>query len=98
MRTKEEGKRFASDVVVVGGGTAGLAAAVASSREGAETLLIEGYGFLGGTATAALVGRFQEGPTVQGIPVITGVYQEICERLKGYDAYEYNTLYDRVLN
>ena len=40
------------DVIVVGGGTSGVIAAIAAGREGAKTLLIERYGFLGGTATA----------------------------------------------
>lgn len=43
------------DVVVAGGGSAGLAAAVASARLGARTLLVERHGSLGGMATAALV-------------------------------------------
>ena len=43
------------DVVVVGGGAAGLAAAVASARAGARTALVERYGFLGGMATAGMV-------------------------------------------
>ncbi|MEP6667938.1 MAG: FAD-dependent oxidoreductase [Chthoniobacter sp.] len=43
------------DVVVAGGGSAGLAAAVASARLGARTLLIERNGLLGGMASAALV-------------------------------------------
>lgn len=42
-------------VVVMGGGTAGLAAALASARTGTPTLLIERGGSLGGMATAALV-------------------------------------------
>jgi len=41
-----------ADVVVVGGGTAGLVAALAAAREGAETLLIEKEGYLGGTLLA----------------------------------------------
>ena len=45
-----------ADVVVVGGGSAGLAAAVSSARSGARTVLIERYGFFGGNATAAWVG------------------------------------------
>ena len=45
-----------ADVVVVGGGSAGLAAAIASARAGARTVLIERYGFFGGNATAAWVG------------------------------------------
>ncbi len=44
-----------TDVLVVGGGPAGLAAAVASGREGAQTLLVERYGFLGGNITQAMV-------------------------------------------
>ena len=43
------------DVVVLGGGPAGCTAAIAAAREGARTLLVEQYGFLGGMGTAALV-------------------------------------------
>ena len=42
---------FTYDVVVVGGGPAGFAAAVGSARQGAKTALIERYGFCGGMAT-----------------------------------------------
>jgi flavin-dependent dehydrogenase len=44
-----------TDVLVVGGGPAGLGAAVGAARAGAEVILAERYGFLGGNATAALV-------------------------------------------
>jgi hypothetical protein len=46
------------EVVVLGGGPAGIAAAVAASRAGRRTLLIERYGFLGGMGTAAGVTNF----------------------------------------
>lgn len=44
------------DVLVIGGGSAGVAAALAAARTGAHTRLVERYGFLGGMATAAMVG------------------------------------------
>ena len=43
------------DVIVGGGGVAGVAAAVAAARNGAKTLLVERFGFLGGVATAGLM-------------------------------------------
>lgn len=43
------------DALVVGGGPAGLGAAVGAAQAGARTALVERYGFLGGNATAALV-------------------------------------------
>jgi hypothetical protein len=44
-----------ADVLVVGGGPAGLGAAVGAAQAGADVILVERYGFLGGNATAALV-------------------------------------------
>jgi hypothetical protein len=46
------------DVVVLGGGPAGIAAALAAGRSGRSTLLIERYGFLGGAGTAAGLSTF----------------------------------------
>ncbi len=43
------------EIVVVGGGTAGFAAAVSAARNGADTLLVERYGFIGGAMTNGLV-------------------------------------------
>jgi hypothetical protein len=43
-------------VLVVGGGPAGLAAAIASAREGVNTMLVERYGCFGGNITQAMVG------------------------------------------
>jgi hypothetical protein len=87
---------FSTDVAVVGGGLAGVAAAVAAARSGTNVYLIERYGFLGGTATGGLVGRFQAGPDVQNHPVIKGIYSEICDRLSDYDALRGN-LFDPEL-
>ena len=44
-----------TDVLVVGGGPAGIGAAVGAADAGARVVLAERYGFLGGNATAALV-------------------------------------------
>ncbi|WP_459615572.1 FAD-dependent oxidoreductase [Bordetella sp. 2513F-2] len=44
-----------ADVLVVGGGPSGIGAAIGAARAGADVILVERYGFLGGNATAALV-------------------------------------------
>jgi succinate dehydrogenase/fumarate reductase flavoprotein subunit len=54
-----------ADVVVVGGGPAGVTAAIASAREGADTLLVERYGHLGGMATGGLVLMINQYPPGQ---------------------------------
>lgn len=64
-----------ADVVVVGGGTAGLPAAVAAARCGARVVLVERYGFLGGLAVGGLV------ITIPKWYEIGGIGSEIYERL-----------------
>ncbi|MGD9497016.1 MAG: FAD-dependent oxidoreductase [Armatimonadota bacterium] len=70
-----------ADVVVVGGGPGGLCAAVAAAEEGADTLLIERYGFLGGMATAGLVNPFMTWHA-GGKPIIRGLFERIRGRLE----------------
>lgn len=75
------------DVVVLGGGPAGVCAAVAAARQGSSVLLVERYGFLGGTATAANVNVWHSlYGTDQQTQVIAGLPAEIIERLKSLDA------------
>ncbi|HET9097770.1 MAG TPA: FAD-dependent oxidoreductase [Candidatus Baltobacteraceae bacterium] len=69
------------DVLVIGGGNAGCAAALAAARHGAKTLLVERYGFLGGTATAAMVGPWMTFHSA-GKRIVGGIAQEIVERLQ----------------
>ena len=47
-----------TEVLVLGGGPAGIAAATAAARTGSRTLILEKYGFLGGMGTAAMVTNF----------------------------------------
>lgn len=70
------------DVVVIGGGPAGINAAIAAGRTGAKTILIERYGFLGGMSTIALVYPWMTFHTSSGKQVIKGIAQEIVNRLQ----------------
>ena len=70
------------DVIVVGGGPSGACAAIAAARNGARTLLVERYGFLGGMGTAALVGPWMTFHDEAGNQVIQGIGEEIVQRLK----------------
>jgi ribulose 1,5-bisphosphate synthetase/thiazole synthase len=54
-----------SQVVVVGGGPGGVSAAIAAAREGADVILVERYGHLGGMATGGLVLMIDQWPAGQ---------------------------------
>ena len=69
------------DVVVVGGGPAGVFAAIAAAREGAKVAIVEQYGFLGGMATAGLVMPLSVF-TYQNKQVIGGIPWEFIARLE----------------
>ena len=62
-----------------GGGSAGVAAAVAAARSGASVLLLERYGYLGGLATGGLV--------ITVPPFDNGICAEIREELRRADVY-----------
>lgn len=70
-----------TDVLVVGGGTAGLAAAVAAARGGARAMLVERYGSLGGLATNGLIVLLLTMDDGRGKQVVAGLCQEMVERL-----------------
>jgi len=69
------------DVIVAGGGVAGVTAAVAAARNGARTLIVERHNCLGGTMAAALVGPMMTFHDAHGRQVIAGLGQEIVDRL-----------------
>lgn len=76
------------EVVVLGGGPAGIAAALAAGRCGRSTLLIERYGFLGGAGTAAGLSTFCGLHAVvhgRHEQVIHGVADDILDRLRAMD-------------
>lgn len=69
------------DVVVVGGGVTGVAAAVTAARLGAKTLLVERNAFLGGLQTSAMVSHFSAFLDNQGKQMVFGIVDEIVQRL-----------------
>jgi hypothetical protein len=75
-----------TDVVVVGGGPAGFAAAVAAGRNGADTVLLERYGHLGGMATGGLVIVIMPMSDGTNEQQIGGLCQEVIDRLDSLGA------------
>ncbi|MDB5413046.1 MAG: FAD-dependent oxidoreductase [Rubritepida sp.] len=69
------------DVLVVGGGPSGVAAAVAAGRLGARTILLERYNHLGGLSTGGLVIWIDRMTDWSGRPVIRGFAEEFLDRL-----------------
>lgn len=81
-RTWDIPLRATVDVAVIGGGSAGIAAASAAARNGASTVLVERYGFLGGTSTAGMVGPFMTSYTADGKrQLVAGLFQEVIDRM-----------------
>ncbi len=85
------------DVVVVGGGPTGIAAAMAAARNGARTLLIEQRGFLGGMATVSLVPAFCPYSDKEKA-VIRGIGLELLDRMKLACTLEYQQEYANLLD
>ena len=83
--------RLDTDVLVVGGGAAGVAAAVIAARRGLRVMLLERYGFCGGGAVAGLSGTVcglyeaSEDDSAPPRQVVFGFAQEFIDRLAGHD-------------
>ncbi|MFO7936360.1 MAG: FAD-dependent oxidoreductase [Kiritimatiellia bacterium] len=71
-----------TDVLVVGGGPAGTAAAIAAARTGVRVVLAERYGYLGGLATGGLVLTILGHWTDDNVQVCQGVGEEMMQRLE----------------
>lgn len=83
-----------TDVLVVGGGTAGFVAAVAAAKTGAKTMIVEQAGVLGGTPVAGLMTISLTYHDAYGKQVVTGVFDELLEKMKlngGAMGYTYET-------
>jgi ribulose 1,5-bisphosphate synthetase/thiazole synthase len=75
-----------TDVLVVGSGAAGATAAIAAARQGASVLLVERYGFMGGTSTMALdtfCGFYVYGGAPEKI--VGGIADDVLDLLQKHD-------------
>lgn len=70
-----------TQVLVVGGGSAGVSAAVAAAREGADVILVERYGQLGGLAAGGLIILLLTLDDGAGHQVVAGLCQDLTDRL-----------------
>ena len=78
---QEIDKCYDTDVVIVGGGVAGCAAAVSAARHGRKTMLVEQSGILGGQATLGLVTPLSSIRSRSG-KAFGGLIDEICAEVR----------------
>ena len=75
------------DIVVLGGGPAGVCAAIEAAESGKKVLLAEATGMLGGMATSGLVGPFMTCYDRDGnTPIVGGIFRRIVDGLEEYNA------------
>lgn len=85
--TRQLTQLWDADVIVVGSGSAGASAAIAAARTGANTVLIERFGFMGGTSTQVLdtfYGFYTPGSVAY--KVVGGVPDDVVSALKEHKA------------
>jgi hypothetical protein len=73
------------EIIVAGSGSSGSIAAISAARSGARTLLLERYGFLGGTSTAVLdtfYGFYT--PGTRSIKIVSGVAEDVISALQRF--------------
>lgn len=81
--TREIDVESPTDVLVIGSGPSGLAAAVAAAREGMTVRLVEQYGYLGGNLTGALVGPCMTSFSLDGkTQLIRGIFDEFVRTME----------------
>lgn len=97
MPAREVTVTHETEVLVVGGGPTGIAAAIAAARNGARTLIVEQRGFLGGMGTVSLVPAFCP-YTDNEKPVIRGIGLELLEKMKQRCSDEYQARYETQLD
>ncbi|MBW4079870.1 FAD-dependent oxidoreductase [Paenibacillus sp. S150] len=86
-----------TDLLVAGGGPAGIAAAIAAARNGMKVLILEQRGFLGGMGTVSLVPAFCP-YTDHEKPVVRGIGLELLEQMKRNCPADYRQNYGSVLD
>ena len=88
------------DLVIIGGGLAGVCAGISASRQGARTLIVERSGCLGGASTNGLVTPFMPYWTEinkERVPLCGGIFAEICDRLRSKGAMLWESFSEEIL-
>jgi len=92
LRSVNEDQTLEFDVVIIGGGAAGIGAALGAARSGSRVCLVEMYGFLGGAATTGSVlthcGFFDQTKE----QVVRGAGQQVLDKLEQHKIYQAQTM------